>query len=373
MTPNALPLPVELLLMIIRHLSHRDMLSTLQTCQSMRRIVETRLYMHLLTPFDDLRMVKLLRTLHTRPDLAHNIITFDGSLYPALQKPRFPRVVTPTSLVKNWYQRWSMIRRERTLSHMTVTSILHMVNVRSLTLRDFRWLKTTSAQTLISHAICSTVSLPSLTSLTIHGSDFRPETKPNYVIQLSLILRYQPFLERLELRSGEWDLERWIFPTDLPRLTHLMSGPEEAKVLVPGRPITSLALRKLSVVPRMDVWVALTTSTSPIHALKVDVLQHDVLLSILHFISSHLQDVEDLTLNGPTYETLPLLTQGFPSLPSLRILHVTLWVHLGCEMESVCTTLREGRRADLVTRLRSECPEFKSLDYRDRGCLDLDF
>ncbi|KAG9026514.1 hypothetical protein FRB95_008740 [Tulasnella sp. JGI-2019a] len=274
----------------------------------MRGIVENCIYAHITIP-NYPRMTKLLETLHTRPDLAYGIITFDGSLYPVPQKPRFPRVVTPISLVKKWCQQRSMKRRERTLCHTAVSSIRNMVNVKSLTLSDFRWLGT-SSQTLVCKAICSTTSLTSLTTLVIQGREFSQSQRHSECNrQLCLILRHQPLLERLELRSGDWDLGQWILPTDIPHLTHLTSRPEEAKFLVPGRPIASLDFKKLSLMPRMDIWDALAASTSPIRTLKVDVFQHNVLLSFLRLISSHLQDLQNLALIGPSYDTLPL---GFP-------------------------------------------------------------
>ncbi|KAG8994076.1 hypothetical protein FRB94_010176 [Tulasnella sp. JGI-2019a] len=180
-----------------------------------------------------------------------------------------------------------------------------MVNVRSLTLHDFRWLGTTS-QTRICEAICSTPSFTSLTALAIQGRDFfQSRRHSDCDFQLSLILRHQPLLERLELRSGNWDLERWILPTDVPHLTHLMSRPEEAKALVPGRPITSLVLGNILAMPDQDFWEALTMSTSRIDILKVEILECEVLLPFLQLLSINLQDVQELILDGAGYEHLP--------------------------------------------------------------------
>ncbi|KAG9032560.1 hypothetical protein FRB95_001225 [Tulasnella sp. JGI-2019a] len=265
--PNALPLPVEMILMIMRHLNPRDMYSALQTCHAMRSIVETCLYAHIfIPPHPHVRTAKLLRTLHTRPDLAHNIISFGGSLYPVSPKPQFPRVITPTSLVKNWYQMWSTKQPD---PQLTVISIHRMVNAKTLTLCDFAWLGTVS-ETLVRDAICSTISFTSLTTLIIDGRDFfRSGRPPGYSRELSLIIRHQPLLERLELRSGDWDLGPWILPTDVPRLTHLTSLPEEAIILVPRRPIKSLILRDMVELPDQVFWGALAASASPIHTLKI--------------------------------------------------------------------------------------------------------
>ncbi|KAG9000882.1 hypothetical protein FRB94_005105 [Tulasnella sp. JGI-2019a] len=360
-----------MILMIMGHLNSRDMYSALQTCRAMRSIVETCLYAHILIPpHHHERMARLLRTLHARPDFAHNIISFGGSLYPALPKSRLPRVITPTSLVKNWCQRWSTKQPD---PQLTVISIHRMVNVRLLTLYDFAWLGTIS-ETLVRDAICSTISLTSLTTLVIDGRDFfRPGLPPGYNRELSLILRHQPLLERLELRSGDWDLGQWILPTDVPRLAHLMSPPAEARVLVSRRPIKSLVLRNVYALPDQVFWGALAASTGPIHTLKVDILHHVVLLSFLDSLSVNLHDIQHLTLNGPDYEHLPMLTQKFPSLPSLCTLRIILWEHQGYQMDGAdIDRLREDLRADLTARVQLGCPQLESIDYghfTGCGCL----
>ncbi|KAG9026515.1 hypothetical protein FRB95_008741 [Tulasnella sp. JGI-2019a] len=368
-TSNALPLPVELLLMTIKHLNSREMLSALRTCRGMRSIVETCLYAHISIPFyHPRRMSKLLRTLHDRPDLAQNVITFNGSFYPALLKSRGPRVITPTSLIQHWYQQWSVERHERAFSTTSATSINNMMNVKSLTLHDFHWLGTPS-QNLICDAICSTVSLASVTTLILQGYDFfQHKRHAGSECQLSLILRHQPLLERLELRSGNWDLEQWILPTDVPHLTYLKSGLKEAKVLVPGRPITFLAFRKMSAMPDVDVWQALTASTEPIRTLKVDIPEVNFFSSFLNIISVHLQDVQNLVLTGPGYDSLPMIIENFPPFRSLRTLHIKLWDHVDNRIENISATLYENRRANFITHLRLESPQFESLIYSDCSC-----
>ncbi|KAG9032556.1 hypothetical protein FRB95_001221 [Tulasnella sp. JGI-2019a] len=306
-------------------------------------------------------MAKLFRTLRTRPDLARNIITFDGSLYPAPYKAQYPSPF----LVRHWCRKWSIKRQERKLSGMIVASVQHMVNVTSLTLHDFRWLGT-PYQTRVRNAIYSSISL---TTLAIQGRDFfQPGSHSDCDFQLCMILRHQPLLERLELRSGDWDPGQWILPTDIPHLTHLMARPEEAKYLVPGRPVASLALRKMLTLPGEDIWEALTASTSPIHTLKVDIFDLQVVLPFLHLLSVHLQDLQDLALDGASYESLPMLTQGFPSFRSLRTLHLTIWVRWGRKQNRAGAALNMDRRRDLVTRVQLECPQFQSFDYSHRGC-----
>ncbi|KAG9032559.1 hypothetical protein FRB95_001224 [Tulasnella sp. JGI-2019a] len=308
-------------------LDYKDMISVLQTCHAMRTIVETCLYEHIFIPhYDDLRTARLLRTLRTRPDLAHNIITFDGNLYLAPRKSRFPRVIPRTSLGRTWFGQRSMKQ------HDSRTAIHHTVNVKSLKIHDFGWLGTES-QTFVCNAICSTISL---TSLNIQGYVFfHPYRHPDSEFQLSVILRHQPLLERLELRD-EWNLEQWILPTDVPHLTHLTTRSEEAKIFVPGQPITSLSLREIWVMPNKD------------------------LLPFLQFLSTHLHDVQDLTLDGPYYENVPMLTLGFPSFLSLRNFRITVREHCTPDDDD---EPREIRCTDLISRVRLECPQLKYLAY----------
>ncbi|KAG9032557.1 hypothetical protein FRB95_001222 [Tulasnella sp. JGI-2019a] len=354
MTPGALPLPVELILMIMKLLDYKDMISVLQTCHAMKSIVETCIYAHIVVPYyDHLRMSRLLQTLHTRPELARNIITFDGSLYLAPRKSRFSRVVPRTSLGKSWFGQRST---KRHVSRATVAILHRMVNIKSLKLYELTWLGTES-QTLVCNAICSTMSL---TSLTIQGYGlFHSSRHPDSDSQLSAILRHQPLLERLEL-EGEWDLEQWILPTDVPHLTHLMSRPGEAKFFIPGRPIASLSLMEIRAAPDKDFWEALSTSASSIHTLKVNILKDGALLPVLQLLSTHLRDVQDLSLEGPYYENLPMLTAGFPSFLSVRTLHLTVWEHC-------CPIHKEEHinnlRTDLIARVQLECPQLESLEY----------
>ncbi|KAG9000886.1 hypothetical protein FRB94_005109 [Tulasnella sp. JGI-2019a] len=230
-------------------------------------------------------MLKLLRTLHTRPDLAHRIVTFDGSLYPIA-----PVVSTP-SIQR---QQRPMNRSERALSSTIVILIHNMMNVKSLTLHDFSWVGT-PCQAIVCNAISSTLSFTSLTALAVEGRDFGERRE--YSSQLSLILRSQPLLECLELRSGAWDLGRWIFRSGVPRLTRLVARLDEAKVLVPGRPITSLSIKHMSGPPSLDVWEALAASTAKVTALALDA-GYGPLEPSLRSIALHLQSIQELVITG---------------------------------------------------------------------------
>ncbi|KAG9032551.1 hypothetical protein FRB95_001216 [Tulasnella sp. JGI-2019a] len=359
MTSNPLPLPLELIPMVMDHLHPRDVSSALQTCHAMRTIVEPCLYKHISIPThhrrNHTRMAKLLRTLYTRPDLTHYILTFNGSFSPV------PHIDSPPSGLNRWLL--NQLRHARTLSGMITTLIHHMVNVRSLTLQDFDWLETAS-QTLISNALCSTTSFASLTALAIEGHNFfQPGKTGDYTSQLSLILRSQPRLERLELRSGDWDLEHWILQSDVPSLSHLMAQPSEAPVMVCGRPIRSLFIRNVLTVPTSDIWEAVARSEALIDTLTLEVIQYKDLTPTLYSASMYMKDVQKLVIHGAACQELPLLISGFPSFHYLQTLRVMVWDYWdGGKISVNGERTNEEERIDATIFLRSRCPRLQNLE-----------
>ncbi|KAG9000876.1 hypothetical protein FRB94_005099 [Tulasnella sp. JGI-2019a] len=200
----------------------------------------------------------------------------------------------PTTVLGHWYQERSMKRCERRFTKPISTLIHHMVNVKSLTLHDFHWLGT-RVEDRICDVICSTVSLRFLTSLAIHCENtalWRPDTHGNYSLQLCLVLRSHPLLDRLELGPGLWDLEPWIQPSDVPRLSHLTADSDAVRVMVRGRPITTLYIPNL-----MDVRdvAALIDSVVPITTLTFDILP-ECNESALSSIGTHIKDIQHLVL-----------------------------------------------------------------------------
>ncbi|KAG9026512.1 hypothetical protein FRB95_008738 [Tulasnella sp. JGI-2019a] len=232
-----------------------------------------------------------------------------------------------------------------------------MVNIKSLTLRDFGWLGT-PYQNLIRDAISLTVSLSSLTSLVIQGQDFPPSGRhENHSVQLALLLRSQPLLECLELRSSEWDLQDCMLQSDVPRLSHLVAGSREARFLVCGRPITSLFIRSITREPGPDGWKALAASSAPITFLALDDMYHPFLEAALHSVAMHFKDVQKLSIQGAAYQILPLLIGGFPSFPYLRTLRLKAW-----DLNMEGTESIEDQRLDAIMYIRHRCPQFQNLE-----------
>ncbi|KAG9000878.1 hypothetical protein FRB94_005101 [Tulasnella sp. JGI-2019a] len=322
----------------------------------MKCIVETRLYTDIFIR-SNIRMAKLFRTLHTRPDLARNIITFEGTLFPAPPKYRSPSV-TPLSFIKNWNKRRSIRKQERVICETTVASIHHMVNVQILTLSDFGWLGT-PYQNLVRDAISSTASLSSLTILTIEGKAFDISSRhEGYSLELSLLLGSLPLLECLQLPSGDWDLEGCILQSDVPYLGRLLARSQEARLLVPGRSITSLAIVQLFEVPDPDEWRFLAASAVPITFFALnDTRSPKVLKSVLRSVAKHFKDVQRLILHGSIYDMLPLLVEGLPSFSSLRTLCIMAW-----DIDTEGKKRIEGQRLHAITCIRSVNPQFENLE-----------
>ncbi|KAG9026508.1 hypothetical protein FRB95_008734 [Tulasnella sp. JGI-2019a] len=262
-------------------------------------------------------MAKLFRILNTQADLAHNIVTFDGCLYPQLDKSQSPcEGVSLPSFIKRWRHEWSV---DRMLARTIVTSLHHMVNVKSLTLRDFDWTGSQS-ETLVYGAICSTECLPSLTTLIVHGRTFyRPDQVRDHSRQLSLIIRSHPLLERLELRSGNWDLGSWIVQSDVPNLSYLMARPGDARVLIRGRPITSLFINR-ALTADLDAWEAPAISAVSNICVTLHYLENGVVESVVRFVVTHFKDVQELIVNGIYFHELSSLFSSFPSFCNLRTL-----------------------------------------------------
>ncbi|KAG9032554.1 hypothetical protein FRB95_001219 [Tulasnella sp. JGI-2019a] len=303
-------------------------------------------------------MVNLLRTLHARPELAHNIIKFNASLYPVTLD------TSPPSLFGNWHRQWS-VNHERSLPNTTLESIRHMVNIKSLTLRDFDWLETL-CRGLVQNLLSVTTSLAYLTALVIKGHQFsdlsnRRDCSP----QISRILLSQPLSGRLRLRSGGWDLERHIRQSDIPRLSYLKAERGEDGVIIYGGPITSLDIRFIRTVPSLDVWKALAVSTAPITSMTLNVSDH--IIPVVGMVAIYVKDVQELVINGVLFNQIPLIIDAFPSFPCLRNLHFVVWdLWDGPKNGGMCKKMNEDQRMDAIESIRLRCPQFQNLEIRQK-------
>ncbi|KAG9008721.1 hypothetical protein FRB93_006267 [Tulasnella sp. JGI-2019a] len=353
-TPSALPLPVELILMVIKHLETGDMCSAIQTCHAMRRIIETCLYTNVIIPWSALdRLMNLFRTLDTRPDLASNIITFDGSFYACMDY-----FMTP-SRTRQWRRKWLMKRDKRTQSSAKETLLHHMVNVKSLTLRGFGWPRTPS-QALLT----GVMSLTSLKALIIieNYESYYPYTTPNFGTLGNHVIHHHQLLECLEFRSGGWCLERRIQQSDGPRISHLIDRPHKAGVMVYGGPVAALLIKSEGLSPnpyRWDVWKLLAAEVAPIIALTLDAPEREPFESILGLAAQYLKDIQTLVIKKVLFQEVHSLTGR---LPSFCCLHTLRFIVPDLLVGGMGRKMSEEQRIDATTDIRSRCPQFRNLE-----------
>lgn len=266
-------LPTELILQIVDQMDNNDRVSLLVTCRQMKAIVEVTLYTNLIIPPSRRRNIdRLLRTYKTRPELAKRMKSFSGYLGPLLD-------TNPGS-------------RYRPGEFLGATFDGTPSNLTSLYLYDHDWLWS-SAFSQLRGMVCYL----KLTSLKIRGSRLRSfqRATPD-ATQLVVMLRCQPRLKELELLSGPWDVTS-LLKSDIPELRTLEAGPEDARTIVPGRPIRSLKLR-LSKGLDEDTWKALGMSTVGVRDLTLDLILGSGLAAAIASAATYLGGVEQLGLRG---------------------------------------------------------------------------
>ncbi|KAG8869094.1 hypothetical protein FRB98_002862, partial [Tulasnella sp. 332] len=299
-----LRLPVELNLEILNYLDTKEVLSVLRTCRAMRTIAEVCLYTHItIGMHQGRRLSGVVRTLSTRPDLAQRVVTWNGYLFPLLYEPGPFRKSSSKLLSK--------LNSPMPLSHM--------VNLNSLTIHSFNPLWSVSYR-----RVRPTLDAICLTTLIITGPSFRwPNPNPGDERELAMILKSQPLLQHLELRSGKWDMGEWLSPVDLSHLHSLAAREEDARRLIPGRPITSLTLFDIDKVLDESSWQELAASSTSTYDLTFCVTRKDLITPFLQSAAKHLE-LESLRVTFLPIEHVAKVYENFPVFSRLRSLTVIL-------------------------------------------------
>lgn len=110
-----------------------------------------------------------------------------------------------------------------------------------------------------------------------------------------------------------------IGPFDIPDLTTLSAGADEARFIVPGRPIIALAL-SVKRIEEDEVWKDLSASTRSLTSLTLDVLRCGMLLPrTLEMAAVYMPSVEYLTIQclkahyiGPVSKTITFCGLSLP-------------------------------------------------------------
>ncbi|KAG9003905.1 hypothetical protein FRB94_002822 [Tulasnella sp. JGI-2019a] len=323
-----LRLPTELILLLLCYMDLCDMGALLQTCQELKAIVEHAMYTTVEIPNTRWgpRTYEFVRTLHARPDLARRISSFGGYLYPI-----FDGVV-------------SGISTRIPGGYFTLPP-----NLRSLYLHDHDWWWNPAF-----FPAYSSVSHLALTSLTIRGSGYRGVHGISFEPDIAPILRLQPLLEHLDLRLGQWNMET-LGPYDIPDLTTLSAGVDEARFIVPGRPITSL---KLSIrrMEEDEAWRNMSASTRRMSSLTLDVLRCGMLLCVtLEMAAMYMVHTENLTIHSLKAHDITPAIDMFGSFSNLRTLRIKI------NKDSEDTPAVDSIQEALMEECKRACPSLQIL------------
>jgi len=346
-------LPTELLLIIFKYLPQKDWLPLLYTCRRMRTIVEPLLYMDIVIPPQRRRhaVSELLRTLDHRTELPGYVYSFDGFIRPMFSQAAQPlhlrESFTPTRTLPWSTKHYTPNEKEFDQLLIRVLSKTH--NLRSLCLRDSGLFWRLSCSKII-HAI---TRLP-ITSLTLMSQEVMDS---GYLIPH---IRQLPLLERFEFRSSHLRIGS-IPPDCMPRVKHLVSCPEDAMKIVPGRPVSSLGLviyKERPYQTPMD-WSSLTASAMPIKRLTIVFeAEHQTIDTVLGLAATYGGHVEELILKRIQYggSFFHALHENVPRFRSLRTLRIEDWDPTG--MPSLNPQELDGA---LVEHCRTACPGLQDI------------
>ncbi|KAG8851742.1 hypothetical protein FRB96_009107 [Tulasnella sp. 330] len=332
-------LPIEVLLMIVASLAglhSRDhdpraaverpgLLALLRTCREMRHVVEPFLYKDIVITWNwGWRLQRLLRTLGDRRDLAKRTTTFHGLLCPSNYND-----------LKDSKYKWAGDQRRKKLEAMLVRALDNMTNLHSFQLRDLYFGPATPPWSAPLSLISQLRRAP-LTSLSVDAPRVWCETgvtTPGHLrlqtictAELFSLIRRQPGLEYLRLPAGFGEMvEGQLLATDVPKLTSLTAGVADARLVVPGRPITSLNLLDLPSRHFSDAWNDMSRSTAPLTEVTLTSSSGSArLASNMEAIGVHIDDIKSLTILGireEHYEAVGL-TSSFNFLGGLSLTQV---------------------------------------------------
>lgn len=284
-------LPTELVIKTARYLDDKAKYDLIRVCRHLHAIVQPLLYENIdtrsfLPPVQLKRNTHIFHTLATRPDLAEAVISFSADIYKGTAFYQSPRGIS--RLWNLWTQTSLLSKIERSEAELLkdlVTMFNSAKNIRSLNLRfiGIDISKTVALYSPMSRAI----EAMDLRSLTIH-----PNFWPNDIIPA---LRSHPNLKHLAFVGTFPDVSA-ILPTDLPHLASLTCSLDQARHLVPGRPVTILNMTSSRDPPlglRDEAFQRLGLSTGPLKEITLwrrwpvedDAFERDV-SHVLSYISS---------------------------------------------------------------------------------------
>lgn len=296
-------LPPEILRLVASLLNNQSKYALIRVSNYFRNIVETMLYERIdaSSPHNLSRIRGIFRTLANRPDLAQTVTTFSEYINPIIRGPPFPSLpyiicCCCIAIPLDW---WSDRQEKReTARHLrnVAKAFSHAKNIRVLHIRNYY----SPRPNPIFHSIAPAIAAMDLRELHVQ-SLFWPK-------QLVPFLRPHINLTCLELSSGAFHLED-ITPSDIPKLTHLTSHLEDARWIVPGRPVDHLRLEstgRLTEQETVEAYKRVSLSTGTVKELTVPILRflEETSLEIAgRCIAEYLPAVETLCLHGTSYDS----------------------------------------------------------------------
>ncbi|KAG8878403.1 hypothetical protein FRB97_002484 [Tulasnella sp. 331] len=230
-----------------------------------------------------------------------------------------------------------------------------MENLRLLDLVDVRsntWLPSGSFQLLkdaAQHLSLTSLHLPLFTiesAIGLQQGLRHVSAEPDILV----FLRQQPRLEHLSLYDDHLE---GLQPTDIPNLRSLATTASHAKIIVPGRPITTMSLLFGMEVETERLWKALAASSGPLTDVTLQSAGFPDFELHCQAMAVHLPRITSLTLktfhigfDDTVSESLRLLSALHP-LTHLRTLRVGLASfrtdthEVWCGLRSACPNIEQ--------------------------------
>lgn len=256
-------LPIEILLTIVEHLIQPEILSLLQTCRRMRDCLEPCLYRNITLGWKNKDAIdQLIRTLKSRPNLGYHCTSFGAFLCRLVPLPKTQPIVgswaTWTKIPVPWKQ-----KPELALSTFFKT----LPNLRSVWFHPYHvntaW---PVPDGLLQMSFVPNVSLTTFEVGSTIGSTWSHlRYEKAFHESIRHVLDHQPLIEKLTLPFLLVPiLSSELASTSLRKLETLTCMADEARLLVPGRPVTDLKLHNTPVYAIEETWKAISLSTGPI-------------------------------------------------------------------------------------------------------------
>ncbi|KAG8999686.1 hypothetical protein FRB94_005989 [Tulasnella sp. JGI-2019a] len=263
---------------------------------------------------------------------------------------------------KWWTAKWRDPRTISAFEKVLVASLNNMENLRELHIKHVSPLpshKQWNCLPLIRKSRLSSLAVLKFSGATILYTD------PS-VSDVFPLIRDHPLLEHLRLPKGYGNLP--FLSTDIACLKSLDAMSTDARMILPGRPVTTLVLRDTPS-PPSETWRDLGRSTGPLTRISLpgslDTSQLTSNLSVMADCLEHLESLSIGTLSFVGYDDVAAVLPAFTRLRDLEI-HVKypsqfrapdVWDNL----ELVCTGLRRFCIQRSVFPLLFEWPRFESI------------